>query len=734
MRKITFLFLLLTVLWSSQAQDFNDSCTSAFEDISSTGTALGLSDDGEAAITLPFDFTLTGQTSRDLLIGNNGGVLFGISDGDLSYSNRSLDDDNVLVGFYPFWDDIDDNAGDVYWEVKGSAPNRYVVIEWYQRPHYNNIDNATFELILYEGTNEVEFRYQDIVFNDSSLDYGASATIGIKASGGVYQYSYNTAIDSSVTCIHWTPPAQYNPYIELSIDPDCANSQFFVTAHVGDLGGASSLTLSDDQGSPSQQVADTVDVTFGPYADGTQVTITAVNNDDSTYTTSQTVQYYCPPPNDECADAIALTVYPADSSAGHEIDATTSHATQSDMGHTSCDSYGTNLDVFYSFVAPNSGRLKIITGGDRGSTVEAAVYDGCNGNELECFGRSTEKIMTDLTPGQTYILQVWHDAGSEGDFTIVLEEMVYTDPEFELTPVGHCDTSNPTFDLQVHITDMGGADSVTITDDQGSSSQQVTDTTTVTFGPYDEGTNVTITVTNDEDTTYTTSHSYQYYCPPENDNCADAIELTIEQNCDNPTVGNNQGATDSGVGDPGCANYQGGDIWYYTTTTQDLDTLIFETKAISGSNFTDSGMAVYTGDCSSLSEVNCDDDGGESVRSKIIVTNVAANTTYYIRIWEYGNNDSGEIGICAYSPSLAVANQLSADQFRIFPNPTNGLVHWEAKGSVERVQLSDITGQILFNIQNPTGSSINIAGLPNGIYLLHVWMDGRQGIYRVVKK
>jgi len=51
---------------------------------------------------------------------------------------------------------------------------------------------VTFEVILYEGTNNIKFQYRDVIFNDPTLDYGNSATVGIRENDTNYlQYSYN---------------------------------------------------------------------------------------------------------------------------------------------------------------------------------------------------------------------------------------------------------------------------------------------------------------------------------------------------------------------------------------------------------------------------------------------------------------------------------------------------------------------------------------------------------------
>ena len=91
----------------------------------------------------------------------------------------------------PFWDDMDTDTGGTYGQVFGTAPNRVYVVEWYNRPHYSNVGSATFEVLFYEGTNQITFQYQDVDFGNVSYNNGAGATVGIK--GSTIQYSFNAA-------------------------------------------------------------------------------------------------------------------------------------------------------------------------------------------------------------------------------------------------------------------------------------------------------------------------------------------------------------------------------------------------------------------------------------------------------------------------------------------------------------------------------------------------------------
>lgn len=161
----------------------------------SDGTDLALTDEGEANITLPFAFPFYGEAITALRIGNNGAILAGATSGEISYSNRRLDEGstpNWLIA--PFWDDIDDDTGKVTWKVEGAAPNRRVIIQWSDRPHYSQIGAATFQALL-EEDGRIIYKYKDVDFGDARYNFGASATVGVRGPDAATsaQYSYNAS-------------------------------------------------------------------------------------------------------------------------------------------------------------------------------------------------------------------------------------------------------------------------------------------------------------------------------------------------------------------------------------------------------------------------------------------------------------------------------------------------------------------------------------------------------------
>jgi hypothetical protein len=157
----------------------------AWTDISGTGTNLGLTDDSEASIELPFTFFFYGG-AYDLVTVGDGALLFGYGasidngNGCVPADNSAGDDALVL----PFWDDLnteENPEGGVYWEILGSAPARSLVIQYERVPHYGGSTLFSFQAILEEGSNAVLLQYATVQGSDPYAG-GSSATVGIQAS------------------------------------------------------------------------------------------------------------------------------------------------------------------------------------------------------------------------------------------------------------------------------------------------------------------------------------------------------------------------------------------------------------------------------------------------------------------------------------------------------------------------------------------------------------------------
>jgi PKD repeat protein len=170
-------------------------------DITTTGTypsGLNNSDDHYVnEIPIGFLFTFYGLNYTQLSITNNGILCFS---GGASQAHNAPIGSSVIDNFVlPYWDDLvtwGASPTGIFYETLGTTPDQMFVVEWQNNEHYHNSPSGiTFEAILYEGSNEIKFQYQDVTFDDGINDYGASATVGVEGpTGQGLQYSCNQSM------------------------------------------------------------------------------------------------------------------------------------------------------------------------------------------------------------------------------------------------------------------------------------------------------------------------------------------------------------------------------------------------------------------------------------------------------------------------------------------------------------------------------------------------------------
>ncbi len=485
------------------------------------------------------------------------------------------------------------------------------------------------------------------------------------------------------------------------------------------------------------------------------------------------------PVNDECADAVNLDIYAPGDSTGHEIHTDLTSATDSGS-HPTCDDIGTNLDVWFSFRLPlGENGIKVLTSGTLGNNIEAALYDACGGTEIACEGQSASKIFTGLTPGTVYVLQTWVDDIYVGDFDIALETIlppptnidcanaqsmtVYpfgntAGNELAQTTIGvtdsgvhpSCDDTGTNLDLwytvTVPINDNGFA--IATSGDKGNEIEAAvynncggTEIDCFSNGNYKIVTGLSggqtyyVQVWLDDFNSGDFNIVFESMAPPPtNDTCNNAIAIQPSTTCSNPTIGRNLGASDSGVPDPGCGSYQGGDIWF-SVTIPSSGNLTIETTRVANSSVSDTGMAVYEGSCNGLNLIECDDDdSADGLFSLVSLTGRTPGETIYIRVWEYGNNSFGEIGVCAYDSSVSISEN-SIEGLQFYPNPVTDLITIRADKVLDKIVIYNMIGQEVIVVNNnKTNAQIDMSHLQKGVYFVKVSADKTLTAFKVVKQ
>ncbi len=167
--------------------------TYSWIDISGTGTPLGLGDDSNANVALPFNFYCYGQNFTSVDICSNGFIQF--NDSDYYYWNSPLPEPSMGIMLALFWRDLNPGAsGQVYYQ---SFPSEHIfVISWVNVPYYPDSGSNTFQVILYDqdyygsqtGDGHMVVQYS------STNDYNG-CTIGIQNGSTAVQYVYNASYD-----------------------------------------------------------------------------------------------------------------------------------------------------------------------------------------------------------------------------------------------------------------------------------------------------------------------------------------------------------------------------------------------------------------------------------------------------------------------------------------------------------------------------------------------------------
>lgn len=186
--------------------EYNFECYPAgFVDIQPTGIADQLLADGEIGFLLPFPLLIQNEPVTSITIGNNGVVLFNTANGVVSPTNSNTINTTALPGVYPFWDDLDDTEGSVYYQTMGVAPNRTFIVQWNkQHDAFNAGDTLRFQVIFEETTNDIYYVYDNTVVGSTTYDNGGSATIGLVGYGQRIPLSYNNnGFLSANNCVHF---------------------------------------------------------------------------------------------------------------------------------------------------------------------------------------------------------------------------------------------------------------------------------------------------------------------------------------------------------------------------------------------------------------------------------------------------------------------------------------------------------------------------------------------------
>lgn len=190
-----------------------DSVAFSFIDIASgSGGASILSgtDDGAAALTLPFAFRFYGRPYTLVCVSANGAIYFVATDAACTplandFANTDLSLAGVpddLPALLPLWSDLTfqvPGGGAVFYQTVGSAGNRKFIVQWNNAYPQGSPNPVTFQAILSEG-GSITFQYKTVdLGHGNAASNGSQASVGIRNAHGLTDeqqiaWSYNVPV------------------------------------------------------------------------------------------------------------------------------------------------------------------------------------------------------------------------------------------------------------------------------------------------------------------------------------------------------------------------------------------------------------------------------------------------------------------------------------------------------------------------------------------------------------
>lgn len=205
------------------------------------------------------------------------------------------------------------------------------------------------------------------------------------------------------------------------------------------------------------------------------------------------------------------------------------------------------------------------------------------------------------------------------------------------------------------------------------------------------------------------------------DECSSAVTLTPSSIC-NYSSYNLSGMTRSTTTPlPGCASYSGVDMWFKFVVPSTGNV----TVTTSAGTTSDAGMALYTGTCSGLTLLECDDDDGPDLMPEITRTGLTPGSTVFVRVWPYGTKTAGTFGICVKEDSKYCNSTSTSSSYYIESFSTSGapINITNNNSGYSNTGFGDFTHMM---ISAPPGSTVNFSTDFNGTtysFGFRIWVD-----------
>jgi len=167
-----------------------------------------------ATVPIGFNFNFYGQDRDRLTISINGYVTFDAQPWyALFWLTKPLPDsfppNDVIAAFGDIFQS--DANTKIYTLLEGVAPNRRLTIAWVNVQQVFALGEGTFEMTLYEGSDDIVFQYQDTTFGGFYYDHGYSAAIGTEDVDAYEGTPYPLLVPEGTALRFYQTPYNYKP-------------------------------------------------------------------------------------------------------------------------------------------------------------------------------------------------------------------------------------------------------------------------------------------------------------------------------------------------------------------------------------------------------------------------------------------------------------------------------------------------------------------------------------------
>lgn len=176
-------------------------CEGPMESIEATGTAGPQCDQCQVQAPIGFPFTFYGRAYGEVWVNANGFISMGPVSRNVDVPHplpRNWNPNGVIA---PFWTDlVSFHTGSVKYETRGEPGMRRFIVQWTGVPRGFDVDSNTFQVILHEAGQMIDFRYGTV-----SGSFDGQTVIGVEDADGRRGTMFDaTSPFIGGSCLRWS--------------------------------------------------------------------------------------------------------------------------------------------------------------------------------------------------------------------------------------------------------------------------------------------------------------------------------------------------------------------------------------------------------------------------------------------------------------------------------------------------------------------------------------------------